>query len=301
MPNMPTTPSPLILGVATLDTQFFSDRELTSFGGVGKNVACALGQLGAAPRFLSPGHGPELDTRLSEHFKLSAVRWERLPLMLPMPFFEAHLGPQGEVRRERYYDNGAFAPLNPALLTSVSDQLFTGTSVLVASTDLHMRALKTLSILCQRHQVPLFLISSSRPKARRIRAIRPDILALNLAELTALFPQINPTEPETLAQAAANLVAADGACLVTLGPGGALLVLPEQQGWLLQRVPTLQPESTVGAGDNLLAALIYHRLKAQDWPETLTLATRHTLNYLGKAPDTLPALETGVFRKSQGQ
>ncbi len=286
--------SPVILGVATLDAQHLAGRVLTSFGGVGKNVACALGQLGGAPRFVSPEHGPELNAALREHFKLSKVSWNRLDLKVDMPFFKAYLGAQGEVKRERYYDNGAFKPLTPAFLQQSSAQLLAQTDVLVISTDLHQRSLKALSQICQQQQIPLFLISSSRLKAPRIRTIQPDILAMNFAELSMLF-QLADHKPQTLAPLAAQLVQADGACLVTLGSGGALLVLPKQQQWLLQTVPLLKPASTVGAGDNLLAALIYYRQQALDWPQILIQATRHTLSYLGSATDELPELITGTF------
>ena len=282
---------PLVLGVASLDAIRYPHRVGIGFGGVAKNVACALGALGESVVFVSPGHGEELDAALEQHFQASGVSWRRLPLSVPMPFYEAFIVPGGEVRRERNYDNGAFAPLKPALLRQAGASLLGGASLVLASTDLHARSLQALESLCRQAGLPFGLISSSRPKARRIRSVRPSLLALNLGELRQLFPLPQAGLAQAglaqIAAAAAGLVEPAGVCLVTDGAAGALLVLPAAGRAIFQPVPRLSPVSTVGAGDTLLAALIgrYHRLA--DWPQALAEATRHTLDFLSK--EALPA------------
>ncbi|HEY9842525.1 MAG: PfkB family carbohydrate kinase [Candidatus Sericytochromatia bacterium] len=290
MPKPAKRLSPVILGVATLDAIHLQQRVEPGFGGVAKNVACALGRLGQDPVFVSPGHGAAFDAALARHLQAHRVRWRRLPLTVPLPFFEAFVRAGGEVWRERYYDNDAFAPLNATLLLRCRDQLLADGSLLITSTDLHIRSLKTLETLCRQHQTPFYLISSSRAKAHRLRTLRPDLLALNLAELHRLQPPAS--DLPTLARQAAELVAPAGACLLTLGPAGALLVLPAAAKALHQPVPPLTPVSTVGAGDTLFAALIHHLDPHRpDWPLALTEATRHTLAYLsgGAFPQPLPS------------
>jgi sugar/nucleoside kinase (ribokinase family) len=278
---------PVILGVATLDAIHFASRVELGFGGVCQNIACGLAQLGSAPVFISPTHPQPMQTALSTHFEAKQVQWRHLPLEVSLPFFEAYLTQYGEVRRERYHDNGAFAPLTPTVLRTSRALLCQQASLLIASTDLHLRSLKALQQLCSEQQLPFCLISSSRDKAHRLKSLRPDLLALNLGELRQLFGS-SLSEPAEIARAAAGLVS--GACLITLGPGGAILTLAK--GYYHQRVPALQPDSTVGAGDSLFAGLIHHFLQSGDWSLALPAAAAHTQAFLSPGKSlSLPPLE----------
>lgn len=275
----------VVLGVSSLDMVHHTSRVELGFGGVSKNVACALAQLGQAPVFVSPSHGPEWNAALEKHFAAQQLSWRRWPVELPLPMYEAFLLPNGDVKRERFFDNGAFAPLSPALLRDSQRLWLDGADRVVASSDLHVRSLQAVQSLCRARRVPFYLISSSVAKAPRLPAVRPDLLAMNQAELRRLMPaETRSLDPEAavlaMAQAAADLVAAEGVALITRGAAGASLVLPALRRVLHQPVPTLRPASTVGAGDRLFAALIGQNSQEGDWPAALAEATRQTLQFL---------------------
>lgn len=288
----------MVLGVSSLDAVHHSSRVELGFGGVSKNVACALAQLGQAPVFVSPSHGSEWNAALEQHFAARQLNWRRWPIELPLPMYEAFLLPNGDVKREKFFDNGAFAPLSPALLRDSQPIWLDGADRIVASSDLHVRSLQAVQALCRARRVPFYLISSSVAKASRLPAVRPDLLAMNQAELRRLMPaETRHLDPEAeilvMARAAAELVSPEGVALITRGAAGALLVRPALRRVLHQPVPTLRPASTVGAGDRFFAALISQNSQGFDWPAALAEATRQTLQFLAPelgavARDDLP-------------
>lgn len=268
----------VVLGAASLDLVRQGSRVSLSFGGVAKNVACALAERRQTVRLVTPGHEPEWRAALAEHLQARGVIWRPWNLIRPLPLYEAVLEPNGDVRRERFYDNGAFAALQPAWLEQTRADWLADAELVIATSDLHARSLKALGRLCRVQQVAFGVISSSVAKAGRLRGLDTQLLALNLAELQHLEPQA--ANLRTQARAVAGLLGPAGAGLLTLGAAGAMLVLPTAGQALLQPVPLLRPASTVGAGDTLFASLVEARCRRLEWPEALAWASAQTLAFL---------------------
>ncbi|WP_069801675.1 1-phosphofructokinase [Thermogemmatispora onikobensis] len=114
----------------------------------------------------------------------------------------------------------------------------------------------------------------------------PTLVKPNRAELEQLVGQPLASLDE-IAQAAHSLLEHDiRRVVVSLGEQGALFVEREQ---VLQALPpAVQVESTVGAGDAMVAALVLAELRALDLAATARLATAYSLARITRLDGQLP-------------
>jgi 6-phosphofructokinase 2 len=103
----------------------------------------------------------------------------------------------------------------------------------------------------------------------------------NLAELSALYGKEELTFDKT--KEAAQSIIASGACramAISMGPQGALLVTEDE--YIHISSPQVNVKSTVGAGDSMVAGIVYGLSKNWNWKDTLSYGvacgTAATLN-----------------------
>ncbi|WP_376794166.1 1-phosphofructokinase [Thermogemmatispora sp.] len=115
----------------------------------------------------------------------------------------------------------------------------------------------------------------------------PTLVKPNRAELEQLVGR-SLTSLTEIAQAARSLLQHDiRRVVVSLGEQGALFVEREQ---VLQAVPpAVTVESTVGAGDAMVAALVLAELKGLDLASTARLATAYALARITRLDGSLPS------------
>lgn len=91
----------------------------------------------------------------------------------------------------------------------------------------------------------------------------------NLAELSALYGKEELTIDKT--KEAAQSIIASGACkaiAISMGPQGALLVTEDE--YIHIPSPQVKVKSTVGAGDSMVAGIVYGLSKNWNWQDTLS-------------------------------
>jgi 1-phosphofructokinase len=139
---------------------------------------------------------------------------------------------------------------------------------------------------------PVAVDTSDAPLAAlvtRLGDARPALMKPNADELaaaTGLDPE-SLQQPGAAASAAGRLVEAGlGACLVTLGAGGAVLVTAEG-AWHAAPPPTTVV-STVGAGDSSLFGYLLADTRGLDAPDKLRLAVAYGSAAAGLPGTTIP-------------
>lgn len=132
--------------------------------------------------------------------------------------------------------------------------------------------------------------TSDEPLAALIAGLpvsAPALLKPNAEELAAATGAVHLEEPEAAATAARSLVARGvGACLVTLGARGAVLVTADG-AWHATPPPTTVV-STVGAGDSSLFGYLLADLRGLAAPERLRLAVAYGSAAAGLPGTTIP-------------
>jgi 1-phosphofructokinase len=101
---------------------------------------------------------------------------------------------------------------------------------------------------------PRVAIDSSGPPLAKAIAARPDLIKPNREELAELTGRVIDSIADVVGAARALTARGVHAVLTSLGPAGAVLVRPDA-AWHAT-VPAIEPRSTVGAGDALLAGYL---------------------------------------------
>lgn len=116
----------------------------------------------------------------------------------------------------------------------------------------------------------------------------PALVKPNQAEISGYLGHPVKDIPDATAAAEA-LVARGVACAaVSLGPDGAVIASPDGSVWA--RPPSVAVQTTVGAGDAMLAGLIVARLREMPLAETARLATLFALRAITGAGEGLDRL-----------
>jgi sugar/nucleoside kinase (ribokinase family) len=261
------------------------------WGGVVSNMACAMGVLGAHPRFLSVDYDGELSAAVAGHLRQNNVRWLRVPVRTPLPLFHAKVC-EGGVEQEHFIGDPALEELTPAILQTQSST-FQRASVIVGCTDLPVDSLAWLGETASKCRIPFWVLSSDATQAPKLHDLepRPSCVALNVGELVAWSgtPLTCVSEAVDILR---SLLPSMGRALLTLGASGALLVSEEALGADYQAAPPLSSDTAaVGAGDVMFGCLLAARLGGFQWTSALTDATARTVGYLrGPSEATRPYL-----------
>jgi sugar/nucleoside kinase (ribokinase family) len=285
----------IVIGTTTIDSIRFLNEEKTvvrvglRFGGVCNNVACALGNIGLAPIFISTRYVGELGASIGIHFKNNHVNWQPIEQHADLPFYQADINPQGEVIHESFIDTTALKLLTPITLQNKLRE-FSTTQALVTCTDLDLSSLLYIQDRASALGTELWLLSSSSLEVSKFRVLAPlSGVGMNLSELSQLCGT-KLTSFDRIAQEALKLVSNNGACLVTMGSRGSLLCIgnPEKAEVFYQSVPPIVGKSPIAAGDVLFACLLGNRLKKLAWGDALHAATASTIAFIREAGELSP-------------
>lgn len=99
---------------------------------------------------------------------------------------------------------------------------------------------------------------------------RPTLIKLNDHELSRIYGDSTRTEDETFEAAEQLRALGVPAVVVTRGPDGAIALTPEADYRV--RVPAVDVESAIGAGDAFLAGLLLGLRRNEGWPAALARA-----------------------------
>ena len=141
------------------------------------------------------------------------------------------------------------------------------------------------------------LLDTSGEPLRHALGEDPDIVKPNQSELEQLTGAVMGSL-EDVAEAAANLLAlGTGLVAVSMGARGALLACGKER--ILAVPPPVPMQSTVGAGDTMVAGLVLAQLQGQNLSDTARLATAcgaHAVTRIasGVDPAAVHALEEQV-------
>ena len=113
-----------------------------------------------------------------------------------------------------------------------------------------------------------YIVDTSGPALQAIKGKGAFLIKPNLGELCAIIG-IDRIEEDEVPAAAAKLISEGYAEMVavSMGPKGAWLVDSTGKDYVL--APTVEKKSTVGAGDSMLAGMLYMQLKGASRSDTL--------------------------------
>jgi 1-phosphofructokinase len=140
------------------------------------------------------------------------------------------------------------------------------------------------------------LDTSGRP-LRAALASRPEVVKPNADELGDLLGRTLDTSREVRAAAGELLEGGVGRVVVSMGGEGAVFVDPDRA--LLARPPTVEVRSTVGAGDAMVAGIVYGMLRGlplEELARTATAAGAFAVTRIGSGIDDVAA-----FRELSGR
>ncbi|MBI4871892.1 MAG: hypothetical protein HY814_10055 [Candidatus Riflebacteria bacterium] len=264
-------------------------------GGCGRNLAEDLARLDCEVRLVSTvGDDPagRLLRAELERFGVD-LRWLRLLPGVPTGSFVATTGPRGGVRRA-VVDCRCRSALDAALLEQLLPQALEGAGTVVAEFGLPPRALDCVSDLAARGDLPLCLdLARARQAAGRLDAARhAALLKGNLSEARCLLGAGTAAggDPLAAAQALSRELGVD--TLVTGGAWGCALALGRPGGQEAYRLThaALEAADPSGAGDALLAGVLYALARGLPWPRALevgTTAARLAISTLTSCPEDL--------------
>lgn len=127
----------------------------------------------------------------------------------------------------------------------------------------------------------LVAVDTSGEALRAASVAAPDILKPNIHELAALTGRELPDEPAILAAARDLIRGGVGLVAVSRGANGACFVTANEV--LHARPPAIAVQSTVGAGDAMVAGIVAGRLRNLPLDEIARLATAFSLHALTRA------------------
>jgi sugar/nucleoside kinase (ribokinase family) len=285
----PYAPPIVVVGTVALDIIHFWNEDRTAqqvrveLGGVCKHVACALGNMGAAPRLVTTRFSGELGVNLASLLHANQVEWLPLAASAPLSLFEAHLDVHDHVFDETFTEGESLELLTPTALRSYS--AFADARVIVTCTNLSAVALNELAQIAHERSAPFWLLSSSTLGTPKIAQIKPplDLVSLNIEELQWLVGYSLETLPQIATAALQSKPMADK-YLVTLGSRGALFCERGAEHVLYQPVEPLAGRSPVGGGDVLFAGLLGAKVQGRTWDEALAFGAACAQAYLLRDP-----------------
>jgi sugar/nucleoside kinase (ribokinase family) len=282
--------TPLVVGLITVDAVARASATgatpLVRFGGVCNNIACALGVLDVPPIFVTPRYRGDIGRCLVAHFDCYGVKWIPVNASAALSLFVAQLDENGDVVYETFVDGGSIRALTPEALRQLSSYIEQA-AVTISCTDLELDSLQEIARMSAHAAVPFWVVSTSKVEAPKLTALntKPQFIGLNIAELQEIA-RVSEHDTYAIAEAGSKLVAPDGACLITRGAEGAQLCFPATRTILLQRVERLRSESTIGAGDLMLASLLAARLMGCPWDTSLHASAARVASFVaGKVDD----------------
>jgi pseudouridine kinase len=229
-------------------------------GGVARNVAENLARLGQTVRLISAVGDDEFGRRLLRETRAAGVNVDAFQCIPggTTASYVALSGPDGTLRAA-VNDMRVIDQLSPAWFEAHRATL-TAATVLVLDCNLSGDALGWLMKNAPRASV--FVDATSAAKCGRLRPWLNKIHSLKLNRLEAEALTGRPVKNLSDAQAAAAVLQAAGVHELVISLGGQGVFWCDQEGGCgLQAVRKIQVVNTNGAGDALLAGLVYGHMR----------------------------------------
>jgi len=133
-------------------------------------------------------------------------------------------------------------------------------------------------------------LDASGEPLRRAVAAKPDLIKPNIFELEMMLGTVFTDEQKILEAARSLVQEGVGTVVVSMGEKGALFVSKDEA---IQAVPPeIKPQSTVGAGDAMVAGMISARLAGLSLEDSARRATAFSLDALGHLGSGLSSRES---------
>lgn len=255
-------------------------------GGKGINVARVLRALGAPVQvvgFLGEANGrlitSHLDHRAIVHRFIAMDGENRVNLKLIDP---------GSGRLTEVNDLGfTVKPLHLEWMTALVREALANTRLLVLAGSLPTGVpdsfYRDLVTLGRQAGVPVLLDADGEPMRTALSA-QPTLIKPNRGEAEGLLGRSLPTQTDVREAARDLLALGPSMVVISCGAEGAAMATSEGDWWATP--PAIQPGSTVGAGDSMVAALALAISRSLPPTEALRLATA-----AGAATASLPGTQ----------
>jgi pseudouridine kinase len=227
-------------------------------GGVGRNIAHNLTLLGQKTLFISAFGDDDFAGPLVESCRRAGIDISLSPALAgeSTAVYLFIAGAEG-VMELAVADMGIYDRITPAFLESRMDAV-KGAEICVADTNIPRESLEYLARNCT---VPLFVDSVSTAKAQKLRGLLSSVAMLkaNVMETQTLTGIEIAGDASLAAAGRALLDQGLGQAVITLGGRGVYCV-NAQESCKLPVFPG-PVNNTTGAGDSLMAAFIWARLR----------------------------------------
>ena len=302
----PPTPYVCVIGGSNVDIVGYPDGELrthdsnpgivkTSLGGVGRNIAENLARLGVATKLLSVVGDDAYGRRILDHAQAIGLDMDAA-LIADAPT-SSYLCVLDEARDMHvgiaHMDilEQMDIPYLQAHAELIQNALFC-----VVDTNLP----EILSYLVTHFSVPFVLDTVSAAKATRARDLLEHFHTIKANRLEAEILSGITIRSETHLQKAGRYFMTQGIenAIITLGAEGVYFKTPRQEGII--RTAPVDMVSASGAGDALMAGLVYGLIREMPWEETLRFAMGASLMAIRSEetihPDLSPQRVEAVIR-----
>ena len=271
-------------------------RVRTGLGGVGRNIAHNLALLGADVELLTAiggDHYAELVARSCESLGIGVSRALRVP--------ESSTSTYVCISDERgdmalaVSDMAICGALTPEYFAAQLDVL-NGAALVVADTNLPAASLRYLA---EHLTVPLFVDPVSAAKTERLAGLLPRIHTIKPNALEAEILSGVPVVDRNSARRAARQIIESGVrqVFLSLGKEGFLAAAEDETVW--QPAPEAEVVNTTGAGDAMMAALVWAWLRGENLSRAAALGAAAAAITIENEETVSPALSAeAVLRRA---
>ncbi|KAM3175532.1 hypothetical protein ACTXT7_008312 [Hymenolepis weldensis] len=283
--------------------------EILGGGGVGRNVAEAVGRLSPSHLFLTAVSNDSDGKNLFKHHPF--ISWKTAPTLASSSRTARYIGvlnPTGELLfgvADMDIHKQVTAEFVERELQNVE---FSALKVICSDGNLDVETLKKLTLLAQSHKVPFWYEPTDLHKCTKIidatkQGSSIDAISPNMTELKAIFErvvgkklEVDQTSKTSLTSCAneirKNLLNLATNWIVKMGRNGVIFVnQAESYHFTSPIVDQTSIASVSGAGDTSVGAMLYlHYVKKWPWKKTLIGGMRAAELSLGcknPVPDTL--------------
>ncbi len=236
-------------------------RVRTGLGGVGRNIAHNLALLGADVELLTAlggDHYADLVVRSCEELGIGISHALRVQESSTSVY--VYVSDENGDMALAVSDMSICAALTPDYFAAQLDVL-NGAALVVADTNLPA---DSLAYLAEHLTVPLFVDPVSAAKTERLAGLLPHIHTLKPNALEAEILSDVPVVDRNSARRAARRIIESGVrqVFLSLGKEGFLAAAEDETVW--QPAPEAEVRNTTGAGDAMMAALVWAFLRGEN-------------------------------------
>ena len=271
-------------------------RVRTGLGGVGRNIAHNLALLGADVELLTAigsDHYAEMVVRSCAELGIGVSHALRVPGGATSAY--VYISDERGDMALAVSDMTICDALTPEYFAAQLDVL-NGAALVVADTNLPTAS---LAYLAEHLNVPLFVDPVSATKTERLAGLLPHIHTLKPNALEAEILSGVPVVDRNSARRAARRLIESGVrqVFLSLGKEGFLAAAEDETVW--QPAPEAEVRNTTGAGDAMMAALVWAHLRGENLSRAATLGAAAAAITIESEETISPALSAeAVLRRA---